>query len=300
MTKTRYFFWRIAQTFGVSLKQRHATNAAGEAHLLREAEEILGRLSWEDAEEIEELSVEYWNLRKLSKKYEDLYHKVSSANDNLQKSHDQRAELLGMVVDSTKDLVVDRERLIEKSGRLNAERDTVLAEARSVKRRHDGIKAKLEVLAGEGGTETDEVDASKVELLKLKKHFKGLRARRDSLAAKISTLNEEVEDIDTSIQSRRSDMRDEAFGSYQNIGRANRDISQTRAELGMLESEMVNLFSEIGRYFLANRKHPTVAKVASKNRSIISQMAALRASITLNNQLSGRELPAPTSKVSKE
>ena len=71
MTQTRYLLWRLAQTFGIAMRQRHATNAAAEMHLLREAEEVLGRLAWEDAEQIEKLSVEYWSLRKLSKQYGD-------------------------------------------------------------------------------------------------------------------------------------------------------------------------------------------------------------------------------------
>ena len=74
MTQTRYLLWRLAQTFGIAMRQRHATNAAAEMHLLREAEEVLGRLAWEDAEQIEELSVEYWSLRKLSKQYLSLIH----------------------------------------------------------------------------------------------------------------------------------------------------------------------------------------------------------------------------------
>ena len=159
MTHFRYFAWRIAKTFGISMSRHHASHAAAELHLLREADEILGRMSWKDTEELKELSVEYWNLRKLTNQYDELSVIVSSANVDLQRSHEQRAELLEMVVDSTKDFVVERESLIDKSERLGAEREAILGEARSVKRRHDGIKAKLEVLAGEGaGPQRDAVD----------------------------------------------------------------------------------------------------------------------------------------------
>lgn len=293
MTRFRYFTWRIAKAFGISFHTRHATNAAAEQHLLREAEEMLGRLCWEDTEEIEELSVEYWNLRKLTKKYTDLSGKIDSAHDTLQRSHDERASLLEMVVDSTKDLVAEREVLVEKSERLAAERESILTEARNVKRRHDGIKAKLEVLVGEGGQTSAEVDRSKEELVSLKKRFKELRERRDALAARIDSLDGEIEDLDGRIETRRSEMRDEAFGSYQNIGKANRDISQTRAELGLLETEMITLYSEIGRYILTHHEHPSLQNVVRKQRSLVGQMAALRLSITLNNRLAGREVPVP-------
>jgi chromosome segregation ATPase len=293
MTHFRYFAWRIAKTFGISMSRHHASHAAAELHLLREADEILGRMSWKDTEELKELSVEYWNLRKLTNQYDELSVIVSSANVDLQRSHEQRAELLEMVVDSTKDLVVERESLIDKSERLGAEREAILGEARSVKRRHDGIKAKLEVLAGEGAPRTPDVDESKAELLKLKKRFKALRERRDTLAVKIDNLDNEVKEIDGRIEKRRADMRDEAFESYQSIGKANRGVSHTRAELGILETEMSALFGEIGRYILANHSHPSLDMIVRNNRSLVNQMAALRISINLNNQLCGRETPAP-------
>ena len=94
MTRFRYFVWRLGQTFGISMAGRHASHAASELHLLREAEEILGRLCWEDIEEVEELSVEYWNLRKLDKAYNELDRRIDSASTTLQQSHDERANLL--------------------------------------------------------------------------------------------------------------------------------------------------------------------------------------------------------------
>ncbi len=291
MTRFRYFGWRVAKTFGISMTGRHASNAASELHLLREAEEILGRLSWEDTENVEELSVEYWNLRKLTKKFDDLYGRINSANDSLQRSHDERASLLEMVVDSTKDLVAQREEIIQKTERLGSERETILMEARTVKRRHDGIKAKLEVLAEEGSQNSSEIENSKEELLQLKNRFKALRERRDSLAVRLEDLDRKIEDLDEVIEIRRSEMRDEAFGSYRNIGKANRDISQTRAELGVLENEMVILFGEIGRFILMNPQHPEIAPAVRKHRNLLAQMSALRVSIVLNNQLSGRATP---------
>ena len=296
MTQTRYLLWRLAQTFGIAMRQRHATNAAAEMHLLREAEEVLGRLAWEDAEQIEELSVEYWSLRKLSKQYGELSGRIDSASVNLENSHHHRTELMGAVVNSTKDLVAERSKLVETNERLNSRRETILAEARSVKRRHSGIKAKLEVLVGEGSLSTPEVDASKKDLLSLKRQFKTLRDQRDEVAAKISATESELKELETQIESRRSEIRDEALGNYQNIGKANRDISSNRAELGALENEMITLYSEIGRYILAHRHDPAAAPVAAKHRSLTSQMTALRISINLNNRLSGRTTAALVTK----
>ena len=296
MTQTRYLFWRTVKTFGISMRQRHATQAASEVHLLREAEEILGRLTWADAEEIEDLSVEYWSLRKLSLKHDEISQRIESANVDLEKSHNQRAELLGMVVDRTKDLTGERAALTETYERLNSERDIIVSDARTVKRLHDGIKAKLEVLVEEGLQEAPELEASKQELLKLKKKFKTLRDRRDALVVKINSIEKALGDIGSRIETRRSQMRDEATGNYQNIGKVNRDLSDNRAGLGSLESQMSALFSEIGCYIYSRQHDPSLAKLASKQRGLINQISALSLSIDLNLRLAGRKDEVPDAK----
>ena len=287
MTKTRYLLWRIAQTFGISMHQRHAGHAAAETHLLREAEEILGRLTWADTENLEDLSVEYWSLRRMVMKHEEILGNIESANVSLQKSHDHRAELLSMVVDSTKELVEERNALEETSERLNSEHKMIVSDARAIRRRHDGIKAKLEVLVGEGGSHSPELDASKQELLELKKKFNTLRNRRDTVVGELESVEHALKNIETRIENRRSEVRDEALGSYQNLGKVNRDLSSNRVELGSLETQMNTLFSEIGRYVLAHHREPSVAKVASVHYSLINQMSALDLSIKLNRQLAG-------------
>ena len=138
MTQSRYFIWRIAQTFGIAMRRRHATQAATEFHLFREAEEVLGQLTWAETEHVEELSAEYWNLRRMSMKHKELLSEIEVANGDLQKSQDQREELLGMVVDRTKSLVEEREKMKESGERLRSEHEVVISEARSIRRQHEG------------------------------------------------------------------------------------------------------------------------------------------------------------------
>jgi hypothetical protein len=67
MTSSRYLVARVAQAFGYVRRAQRMADAASEMHLLREAEAQLGAAIWEKVENIEALSVEYWNLRKLVK-----------------------------------------------------------------------------------------------------------------------------------------------------------------------------------------------------------------------------------------
>jgi hypothetical protein len=72
-------------------------DAASEMHLLREAEAYLGAAIWEKVENIEALSVEYWNLRKLIKERDDVRNKLLSCQQRLDRAHEERAALLNSV-----------------------------------------------------------------------------------------------------------------------------------------------------------------------------------------------------------
>ena len=76
MTSSRYLVARVAQAFGYFRRAQRMADAASEMHLLREAEAQLGATIWEKVENIEELSVEYWNLRKLIKERDEVARKA--------------------------------------------------------------------------------------------------------------------------------------------------------------------------------------------------------------------------------
>ena len=91
MTSSRYLIARLAQTFGYFRRNQRMGDAASEMHLLREAEAQLGFAIWEKVEDIEELSVEYWNLRKFIKEKELIRKKIESCQVRLDKAHEERA-----------------------------------------------------------------------------------------------------------------------------------------------------------------------------------------------------------------
>lgn len=291
MTRPRYLLARLAKAFGISFKSRHAGNAATELHLLRDAEEILGRLCWSDLEDVEDLSVEYWNLRRLTKNHRELSDKIDQVNNSLQQSHDERSGLMEQVTESTKDLVASREELVEQSSQLNVDRDVIVREARLVKRKHEGLKAKLEVLGVEGAVDGPLLTKTNEELSALKKHFGTLRVRRDALTTRIEESDAGIARLDGDIEGRRKGLREEALGSFQSIGQANRDISSSRANIGAIQKEMAGLFFEIGHYLSINANQGEMRPITRKHRSLINQMAALRTSITRNNILADRHNP---------
>ena len=173
--------------------------------------------------------------------------------------------------------------------RLKSEHEIVISDARSIRRRHGGIKAKLEVLIAEGYGDNPEIDSSKEELLSLQKTFKTLRERRNAVVTEIETAESSLSEIESRIETKRTSIRGETLGSYQNLGRANRDLSQNRLELNSLEGQMSGFFAEVGRYILAKHRDPALAEVASRHHGLIKQISALGLSIRLNRRLAGEK-----------
>ncbi|RYG29176.1 hypothetical protein EON81_27185, partial [bacterium] len=124
MTSTRYYMARFAQAFGYYRKNQRMGDAASEMHLLREAEAHLGAAVWEKVENIEELSVEYWNLRKFIKERDAVREKVDECQSRLDRAHEERASLLNSTPEVHQELIDERvalltevEKLAARSGR---------------------------------------------------------------------------------------------------------------------------------------------------------------------------------------
>ncbi len=94
MTSSRYYVAHFAQAFGYFRRSHRMADAASEMHLLREAEACLGAEVWKNVEDIDALSVEYWNLRKLIKESEDVHTRMDACIERLDHAHEERSSLL--------------------------------------------------------------------------------------------------------------------------------------------------------------------------------------------------------------
>lgn len=286
MTTTRYIIARFAQAFGVNRRQRRMAEAATEMHLLREAEQVLGQSVWERVEEVEELGVEYWNLRKLIKERDDIRDKLEDCEAILADAHDQRSTLLGAKSDSQTDLEEERGELLAELEKLSRERDLVIQQAREIRRIYDGLKMKLEVLQREGSSES--IEKTRARMIELKVRFTELKQDRDRVAISIAEGDAKVDAIDTELAEEKQKHRAEASVAFQQIGQANRDISSLKAQLGLIDTQMRQLFSEIGRHVSRNAFVNEQCKSAAKGHiPMIDVMRALRKSVAMNHRLAG-------------
>ena len=287
MNSSRYIISRLLLSFGLHRKNKRLLEAAEESHLLRQAEEILGEDVWEQVEDIEQISVEYWNLRKLRMKVSKFEGAMTEAGEVLHSSHDERNEILSQTNKECQALEEKRLGYRNEAKELIAQRDRMISEAKLIKRKYEASRTKIEVIGLEGGgdevidKERQKIDSYKLELQNLKKD-------RDALALKIQSLDHKIIQIEEMLGNDRQRLRDEASSAYQSIGKANRDISKLGAEVALVESEMKLHYSEIGRYVSQHvGLDPDCAQIGKEYSSLIVQMQSLRSSIALNHKLAG-------------
>ena len=169
--------------------------------------------------------------------------------------------------------------------------DEIVAEAREVRRAYDGFKMKLEVLTNESKDSEEgkaKIAEVKRRLADLKLKFSDLKKQRLLIATEIEAGDDKVDLVDEQLNEKKKDRRMHASEAFQVISEGNKEISILRAESGLLDTQMRQLYVEIGRFISRNTlRHPACAVAASSHQGLVDVMRALRRSIALNHRLAG-------------
>ena len=291
MTSSRYFIARFAQAFGYYRKNYRMSDAASEMHLLREAEAQLGAAIWDKVEGIEALSVEYWNLRKFIKEKEIVRSKLAECQARLDQAHEERATVLNSTPEIHQELFDQRVALLTELENHARRRDEIITEARDVRRTYDGMKMKLEVLTKESagsGPNIQQIEQVRSRLAELKVKFSELKDQRIRIGKEIEEGDARVDIVDGHLNEKKMSRRVHASEAFQVIGDGNKEMSILRAESGVLDTQMRQLYAEIGRFISRNASQdPACAKVVASHQGLVDVMRALRRSIALNHRRAG-------------
>ena len=217
MTRTRYGFAVIFQSFGLLRKTKRMTDAAFETHLMQDGEELLGKYCWKNIENIEELSMEYWNIRRLEREQKEIQEKIDEAEKILEEAHEQRAEAADRSKDIGQELYEQRERLFATLDKLNNERDDIKTEAQGVKRKYEAFRMKARVLKEEGQGDTEQFRECRESLLKLKDTFNSFKGTLTNVEDRIDTEQANLNDLQAQIDQKLQGSKDETSESYARI-----------------------------------------------------------------------------------
>jgi len=285
MTRTKYGIAVILQSFGLYRKMKRMTDAAAELHLMQEGEEILGSLCWPNIEGIEEISMEYWNIRKIETEMKELREKTTAAETTLHNAQQERAALADQSKDHDDGLYIQREDFFGTMEKINERREEIMEQAMAVKRRFEAVKTKAAVLKEEGKMEDSAYQANLKEINSLKDHFQRLKTKLGEVEKELDGTQGELQKVQSQIDEKNQDHKDEASEIYALIGRANRDISSHRAKLGTLGEEYSKLCRQVGRHLNINNSSRECRAACKGHRSLLEQVKLIRRSIMWNKKL---------------
>ena len=291
MNSSRYILARLALSFGLNRKGKRLTEAADELHLLRQAEEILGEEIWEHMETVDEVGVHYWNLRKYQIAIDKLEEQINIANESLDASQEIRNDILNQANEQSQPIAETRDELLKKSEKLTAKRDEIVARAQQIKRRIEASQTKLSVIVSENESDGNQaiIQAEQEKLAQFKADFILLKKERESVGHRIKDLDQELAAAEAELGDDRKRLREEAAVAYQGIGKANRNKSKLRAEVGVIEVEMRQHFHEIGKYASTHiDTEPVCAELCKEHSQLSAQIQTLRNSIALNHKLAAQ------------
>ncbi len=288
MTSTKYFLLCLASRFGYLRKNIRLGHAANEAHLLKEAEIFLGEAVWRKTENIEALSMEYWNLRKHVKDHERISKEIAQLQGVFVDSHQQNAEGLKSATDLLQGLAEERKETLAQLDTLTRERDRIVSKAQDIRRIYDGLKIKQDVLRKEGAM-LAEMEKTSSRLEEVRSDFDSLRERREEITQQLAAANTKIREIEAMTSERKQHGKSQATENFQYIGDANQQISTRQAQLNSLSAQIRSLYADIGRHVSLNAPNDPQCKLAGKDqRGLIDVMVALRKSIQYNYKLAER------------
>ena len=289
MTSTQYLFYYAASALGIRSQKRRMIHAADEKHLLLEAESYLGKAIWEQVEHIEELSVEYWNLRKLMKEHDRVADVLKIQQQQLAEIHAERAGHLRATNEPFQDLLEERQNLFNSLKELVTNRDMILNEARDVRRLYEGRKVKQEILTNdEASKEEEELSDIKIKIGQLRSRFSLLKVEGKKIADRIAEESVKIDEVDAEIMKRKLARRELASDAFQHIVDINQKISKLSSEMSALDTQISRLYGGIGKFVSRNLANPECLKVCSDMQWLTFTMSALRKSITWNYKIAGK------------
>jgi len=289
MTKAKYRVANFLKKFGIQKKQKRLNDAAVEIQLLRQAEDILGRSVWQNIEGIDKYKVNYWNLKKMHLKKEEITEKIEEIE--FQISHLKRKKEVQFEQtnnDGEHDLQLMYTKQNDRVQLLKQEQGEITKIAGNIRRLHDGTVLKLQTLKAEGASEAQLQNEEK-NLIKLKQKFTDLKDKKIERDKKLVHQIAILKKIEKSINARKSNYRNEATENYEVIGKANKALSAYRSQLGLLEGKLIEHYAEIGNHISKEHFTNSQCREATKEKADLCKIIkAIRLSIDYNYELSGR------------
>ncbi len=280
-----YVYRRVLWQFGIKRAKKRWEVANRELQLLKEAEDLLGRVAWRDADEVDELTGEYWQLKNIESQEEQL-------NAEIERLENENEELEDQIFDITDDIHDQIDKLVDQRNEIAEEVDTYLLEieeiredAAEIRRRFEGHKVKYKVLK-EQGDNPDELERIQQILESMREEFNAHKEQTIERNQLIEKVEERLLKVDETIHDKRQEIGVRTAKISQKIGENSKNLADMMAKLGAYERERGELQSKIGLFLSANpQTTPGLKKATKKHMDLVSKINYFRKSIQYNQRL---------------
>ncbi len=286
MTRTGFIFAKTLATLGIAPMERYRTAAAFEMHLLRDSEVIVGELVWETAESIESVSAEYWKLRQLKNREQELNKEVTRLTAILKEAQENRAQVLAKVTENTNSGTKERDAIIQRIEELMLEQEECQKIGLAIKKAYSGLKTKLEVLTEESnGEENDLIKETRKKQNEKRTEFEKAKIRRDEVNKGLGQLKEKLEKLNIVIHKNNFANQSQAEEQVGSIGQTNRELTNIKSKLGQIDVTKSELHAEVGRYYIENSKTQLIKQVSREHRNLLNLINKVKYSSSLHRRI---------------
>lgn len=280
-----YVYRRVLWQFGIKRVKKRWEMANKELQILKEAEDLLGRVAWREADDVEELTGEFWQLRNIEGEERELEGEIERLTEENEDLEDQIFDLTEDLHEEIDQLVEQRNEVAEDVDQYLLEIEEIREEAAEIRRRFDGHKVKYKVLKEQNGSEED--------LEHIQEVLKGLREQFNERKDLTISRNEQIESVearliqvDETIHAKRTEIGQKTAKISQKIGENSKRLADCMAKLGAYERERSELQSKIGLYLSANPTGtPGLRKATEKHMDLVGRINYFRKSIQYNQRL---------------
>jgi chromosome segregation ATPase len=281
---------RIVWQFGIKQERNRWSAVTRETQLLAEAQDLLGKLAWPLCDEIEDLSGEYWQIRDLDRRQQEMRELSEHLTNENEAAYEKLYEIEDRNDHQVQSMLSRKRELMEKAVPIMNDVEEIKARNSNTRRKFGSLKAKLEVLKRQDGDYAAEIDKTRQMLVKMKEeHTRDLAGITDR-ENEVEKLEHAVQRIDDDVSSRRDLLKTENAELVAEIGRRSKQIADLSTKIGSIDTQKGDLSFQIGQYLsnALNHRDPAVQKALNAYRPIVAKIKSLRVSIQYNQRLARR------------
>lgn len=289
MTRTQYIIAKFLKRIGLAKKNKRLLAASNELQLINLGEELLGMKLWPHLAEDDDFQGEYWSIADLLKKKqetEDKIYDLQQKVDTLKEKRKERFLGTNQKIDTKKEAVNQQLSLID---RLRVELEKIEQQASQLMIHYDGLVAKVKTLEA-NGISKEVLDKEVAIINEVKEAFNEKKENYQELKAVMAEEEEKLTSIRKSFTEGKTSYKDEVSINYNVIGKANQAISTYRSNIGVIDGQLNEQFTDLGKRIANTDNHHNgnIRRLAKKEPSLFKKIHKLRESLQYNIELSER------------